>query len=491
MELFLETEPKNRPLPGHEKIKRKLREEAINVMKGWEKKFVKDYVVLKLITISLKNSQVVNYAEPSAKVSKESAKARAIRRTKAKIAKRTLEILKLKFETFNKEARISITQLNNAINLLVPNFTELENEIEYKDSSHQTAIPSSLTVVISNINPEIVMSPENDGIVETIMDLKNVMKIHVKKLKRMIDQSNELKTSGIEEFRASLYNLQRDITKITLKAKDLKIIGWNRKRKKIKIDEDEEDEFVDVDDLPVDDFLIMHYNKPREEEHEERVVKMKAKIVDPDEPSTSNSIPLVPYGLDLKYWGEERSNVQITKNNSDCHRFWRAPDEDTVVSLASESIYTQRLITYVGKERKSDKVCRAKMKNGSLCPRRDFERCPLHGAIVERDDFGNPLKELSSMEKTRIDAMAAAKRRNEDAKIAKDIQRRTGIDIIGEKWKTRRRRDVEEISEREEVRKRLEKKLFDPGTVKRVSQVLDASQKARLQKKFGQQFAHL
>jgi hypothetical protein len=35
--------------------------------------------------------------------------------------------------------------------------------------------------------------------------------------------------------------------------------------------------------------------------------------------------------------------------------------------------------------------CRAPLRNGRLCPRRDAEKCPFHGIIVPRDEFGIPL----------------------------------------------------------------------------------------------------
>ena len=54
------------------------------------------------------------------------------------------------------------------------------------------------------------------------------------------------------------------------------------------------------------------------------------KTEDEEKPSTSKQpqIPVLPFGLDLKYWGEERGVVQMPKNNFDGHRFWRPPDEE-------------------------------------------------------------------------------------------------------------------------------------------------------------------
>ncbi|CAG8578853.1 5348_t:CDS:2 [Ambispora leptoticha] len=35
--------------------------------------------------------------------------------------------------------------------------------------------------------------------------------------------------------------------------------------------------------------------------------------------------------------------------------------------------------------------CRARLKNGQLCPRRDLYRCPFHGTKVPRNNFGDPI----------------------------------------------------------------------------------------------------
>ena len=39
--------------------------------------------------------------------------------------------------------------------------------------------------------------------------------------------------------------------------------------------------------------------------------------------------------------------------------------------------------------------CNAPIKNGKLCQRRDLEKCPIHGVIVERDLEGVPLEGIN------------------------------------------------------------------------------------------------
>lgn len=41
-----------------------------------------------------------------------------------------------------------------------------------------------------------------------------------------------------------------------------------------------------------------------------------------------NKVPVLLYGLDLKYWGEnDIKPAEVPRNNADCHRFWRPSDE--------------------------------------------------------------------------------------------------------------------------------------------------------------------
>ena len=39
------------------------------------------------------------------------------------------------------------------------------------------------------------------------------------------------------------------------------------------------------------------------------------------------------------------------------------------------------------------KACKAPLKSGNLCRRRDLNRCPVHGPIIPRNDYGIPLEQ--------------------------------------------------------------------------------------------------
>lgn len=59
------------------------------------------------------------------------------------------------------------------------------------------------------------------------------------------------------------------------------------------------------------------------------------------------------------------------------------------------------------------KPCKAPMKDGKLCQRRDAKFCPFHGPIIPRDDKGNPLPEEDEKE--------TAEKKNKNEEGAGDI----------------------------------------------------------------------
>lgn len=131
-------------------------------------------------------------------------------------------------------------------------------------------------------------------------------------------------------------------------------------------------------------------------------------------------VPVLSYGLDLKYWGKnDVKPAEVPRNNADCHRFWRPSDErllnidflqffmlitsafahqkiysSSATNLDIAEAYHSRVMIYVGQQLKGSRQCRVPLTNGVLCPRMDLKRCPLHGKIIDRDEMGFPVNEI-------------------------------------------------------------------------------------------------
>ncbi|KAI8617646.1 hypothetical protein BC830DRAFT_1112533 [Chytriomyces sp. MP71] len=102
-----------------------------------------------------------------------------------------------------------------------------------------------------------------------------------------------------------------------------------------------------------------------------------------------HAAPVVPFNQDLYYWDKKEVQFNTTGINFH-HRFLGEGTGENVIPDAAMADLRTRLVV-VEPEKVEIAPCRAKLKNGNLCPRRDRLKCPLHGVIVPRDDFGVPL----------------------------------------------------------------------------------------------------
>ncbi|KAJ1976245.1 hypothetical protein H4R35_002780 [Dimargaris xerosporica] len=97
--------------------------------------------------------------------------------------------------------------------------------------------------------------------------------------------------------------------------------------------------------------------------------------------------PVVEYGPDLYYW--EKDKVEFNQGGIEFkHRFLGEGGGEKFLSDNTLERLRKRAIYYKPKRPDHIKACRAPLKNGKLCPRRDLVRCPYHGPIVPRDEQG-------------------------------------------------------------------------------------------------------
>jgi hypothetical protein len=54
------------------------------------------------------------------------------------------------------------------------------------------------------------------------------------------------------------------------------------------------------------------------------------------------------------------------------------------------------VITFAGKFTPIERQCRHPLVDGRLCTRKDMIKCPFHGVIIDRDQFGNQLAPIFS-----------------------------------------------------------------------------------------------
>lgn len=208
--------------------------------------------------------------------------------------------------------------------------------------------------------------------------------------------------------------------------------------------------------------------------------------------------PLMPFGLDLHYWGQDQPNAgKILKFTSE-HRFWAPCEvEEEVENKEISEMLKTRYITFAGKFEPVKHKCRAPMPDGSLCERQDRIKCPFHGKIVPRDDRGIPInaEDRAREEKMRFEKQAAQPEWR-DPEFMREVEAATGVDlgsskIKGKGGKKKGKRKYPNLTDLKQQantsRSRLEKIVFNKGAVKRVVKAMNQMDQ-RKHEKFANQF---
>ncbi|XP_010008690.1 PREDICTED: UV-stimulated scaffold protein A, partial [Nestor notabilis] len=209
--------------------------------------------------------------------------------------------------------------------------------------------------------------------------------------------------------------------------------------------------------------------------------------------------PLMPFGLDLHYWGQDQPSAgKILKFASE-HRFWAPSEvEEEVENKEISEMLKTRYITFAGKFEPVKHKCRARMPDGKLCERQDRIKCPFHGKIIPRDESGIPInaEDRAREEKMRFEKQAAQPEWR-DPEFMREIEAATGVDLGSskingkegkKKGKKKKYPNLTDLKQQANTsRSRLEKKVFDKGAMKRVVKAMNRVDQ-RKHEKFANQF---
>ncbi|NXL87287.1 UVSSA protein, partial [Alectura lathami] len=209
--------------------------------------------------------------------------------------------------------------------------------------------------------------------------------------------------------------------------------------------------------------------------------------------------PLMPFGLDLHYWGQDQPSAgKILKFSSE-HRFWAPSEvEEEVENKEITEMLKTRYITFAGKFEPVKHKCRAPMPDGSLCERQDRIKCPFHGKIIPRDDCGVPVnaEDRAREEKMRFEKQATQPEWR-DPEFMREVEAATGVDLGSsktngkggkKKGKNKKYPNLTDLKQQANTsRSRLAKKVFNKGAVKRVVKAMNQMDK-RKHEKFANQF---
>nr|XP_019942015.1 PREDICTED: UV-stimulated scaffold protein A isoform X2 [Paralichthys olivaceus] len=206
--------------------------------------------------------------------------------------------------------------------------------------------------------------------------------------------------------------------------------------------------------------------------------------------------PVVPFGLDLYYWGQEQPNAGKIIKAASQHQFWVPIDVEEEVEneqLLAES--RSRYISFPGSFTPVSHYCRAPLGNGKLCQRQDRLKCPFHGRIIPRDQEGRPCRKEDQVREEQEERRKRIEQPDwRDAELMRDIEAATGEDLgshkVGKKGKGKKKKfpNLSDLKQSANTsRSRLEKKVFNKSSMRRVAQVMSKAD-GRKHDKFSNQF---
>lgn len=159
-----------------------------------------------------------------------------------------------------------------------------------------------------------------------------------------------------------------------------------------------------------------------------------------------------------------------------------------------------RYITFAGRFQPVKHRCKTPMPNGGLCERQDRVKCPFHGPIIPRDELGKPTNPEDAV---RLEKEEWKRREDQpdwrDPELMRDIELATGEDLgssktfgKGKKGKGKgKKKKFPNLSDLKKgvntSRSRLEKKVFNPSSMRRVTDVMNKMDKLK-HAKFANQF---
>ncbi|VDM98850.1 unnamed protein product [Thelazia callipaeda] len=499
-----EIDPIHYSLPPPKEIAKILKLETLKLLKMWHEKYREAYPRLDFAIDFLRSSKSLDLENVSAELQVERQRASEEERRKEEKSKQVMEKIEKDFRERQNDIIQCINETRQSIELLVPRFdvgnrTDTDSSLLSRNKVHAYNAHESVTVTLTLNAPVVNVSVENEAVINSLLDCMKMLQFYHRNIHYWLCKLTKYCGNNAQNLCCEIVDLKSRIAFELKRCEELKLSG---KKKHVNNDSDSDD----FEDVPEKEGLELNFKPPEDVpdyilrktmdktkddgSSSSGIVKIKNQISEqeflaPKEAgNNTRDIPILSYGLDLKYWGEDDVQpAEIPRNNSDCHRFWRPSDESCVTNCDSIEAYHARVITFAGHHQKNSRQCRAPLRDGTLCPRMDSKRCPLHGKIIDRDEMGYPVDQI--LEKPDV----SLQNLKDEKEYIEDVEAGTGANLSGKvRHGKKRKRKEGESSESASVRERLSAKLFNKNTMKRVYETLESVRKARAARNFEHQF---
>ncbi|TYJ22672.1 hypothetical protein E1A91_A08G141100v1 [Gossypium mustelinum] len=435
---------RNMPLPAPPAIASTLRSKAIEFLEKWNASFGVHYRQLRLGFDYLKNTlrfQFPNLQETAARIERE--RRERERRTR-EILQNKFETLKMNFSSVKEEIQATVDEIGECLDIVrtkvegVPHvLLDDEDFVEFRSSELRQIRLDSLKEgekVHENSDNKVVFDALRE--LYKLLVTKHLVSVQewISLLVRVEVADNRSRDSMLKELidiRNSLISVKKDceesgctLPKTVNKNEEEEEDFWEEGNLGLtengNTTEPEKRREVQSSNIEKRSKSVEDRNSKKSNKQSGNLAKVSAscKVKAKDKECSSSKgkecsgseksvrsellaeAPVLRWGSFMDNWGSvSNKDTLLNQKGLEFDNHWGRVDYDAVIP--AEKIAELNLQSIVYQENLGEiQPCRAPLKKGGLCQRRDLKVCPFHGPIIPRDDAGNQINQSSSIDDT-------------------------------------------------------------------------------------------
>ncbi|KAK9056121.1 hypothetical protein SSX86_027209 [Deinandra increscens subsp. villosa] len=386
---------RNQPLPAPPAIASKLRSKAIEFLEKWNTSFGIHYRQLRLGYDYLKNTlryQFPNLQANAARIQQERREREL--RTKEILLKK-YDLLKSNISSIKDEVNSIVDEVSECLDILISSKEENVPLDPIDEEDFEDFRNIELRTIRENSLKEADKVQENSENKVVFDALRELYKLLVTKHLVAVQESisvlirvelsdNRLRDSMLKEF----IDIRNHLKLIKKKCEEVGCVL------SIPENDEEEDIWEEGTSEPSNISKPVTPNKqndsPSCSNSKETIANLKVNPnLDPLKSKLLVEAPVMKWGSFLDNWGSNRDHM-AHQRGLEVEGHWGRVDYDAVIP-ANKIAELNVQATVYEEEHKEIPQCRAPLKKGGMCERRDLKVCPFHGPIVARDDDGTPI----------------------------------------------------------------------------------------------------
>ncbi|XP_076955775.1 UV-stimulated scaffold protein A homolog [Bidens hawaiensis] len=380
------------PLPAPPAIASKLRSKAIEFLENWNNTFGIHYRQLRLGYDYLKNTlryQFPNLQANAARIQQE----RRERELKTQeILVKKYELLKSNISSIKDEVNSIVDEISECLDIIISSKEENVPLDPIDEEEFEVFRNRELRMIRENALTEAAKVQENSENKVVFDALRELYKLLVTKHLVAVQESvsvlirvelsdNRIRDTMLKDF----IDIRNHLKSIEKKCEEVGCV--------LSTPENDEEEDIWEEGASISLNIPKSVTPAKQNDSPEcsksRETNSKLKVnpnLDPQKRKLMDEAPLMKWGSFLDNWGSNRVHM-ANQRGLEVEAHWGRVDHDAVIP-ANKIAELNVQATVYEEERKEIQQCRAPLRKGGLCERRDLKVCPFHGPIVARDDKG-------------------------------------------------------------------------------------------------------